>query len=143
MRIIKINKNKGFTLIELLVVMAIIGMLSAISLFALNQARTQARDGSRKADLESIRSAFEIYKADCDTYPPSITTGSSITGSSCTPSNSNVYLQSVPPDPLSGGYFYSPGTGNTTYRLCATLENPGTAMSCTGCAGCNYQVTNP
>lgn len=135
------NTHKGFTLIELIVVMAIIGMLSAISLFALNQAREQARDGTRKANLESIRSALEIYKADCDIYPNSLPgVGSSLTGS-CP--NSNVYLQAVPGDPLGGGYFYAVGTGNATYRLCATLENPGTAMSCTGCTGCNYQVTNP
>ena len=71
---------KAFTLIELLVVISIIGILIAISIFGLSGARESARDARRKSDLELIRSGLELYKADCNTYPGSITFGNSLIG---------------------------------------------------------------
>ena len=58
------KKRFGFTLIELLVTISIISVLTAIGLanFAVSQKR--ARDARRQADLESVRSALEIYRAD-------------------------------------------------------------------------------
>ena len=72
--------KKGFTLIELLVVLSIIGVLVGLSIFGLRSARESSRDGTRKADLELIRSGVEIYKADCDNYPLSAELGASLTG---------------------------------------------------------------
>jgi general secretion pathway protein G len=144
----KTNKNKGFTLIELLIVIAIIGMLSTISLFALNQARTQARNGTRKADLESIRSALELYKADCDVYPSGSGGAVSVLGDPFTGAvgscNSNTYLQDTPADPVSGSYYYS--SLGSTYVLCSHLENSTITVSGCGTCGpgtCRYKVTNP
>jgi general secretion pathway protein G len=135
----------GFTLIELLIVMSIIGILAAISIFGISGARESARDGRRKSDLEAVRSAIEIYKADCDQYPPSVTGGSVLTASCTGPLN--TYMERVPEDPLGGSYFYSsPGT---TYILCSTLEDPPSPANdttgCGSCAGgpCEYRVINP
>src|SRR5258708_3927071 len=59
------SKNKkGFTLIELLVVTAIIGILSAIGLVALNGAREKSRDSKRQSDLDQIRAALVLYHDD-------------------------------------------------------------------------------
>lgn len=140
------NKNKlnGFTLIELLVVVSIIGILVAVSIFGLNGARAAGRDGKRQADLEQIRSAVEMFRADCNKYPASITAGNSIKGDGTSSSaclSGNVYLQKVPSDPNSGSYYYT-GSANT-FELCARLEQGGTD-TCTGsCAGgaCNYKIT--
>jgi prepilin-type N-terminal cleavage/methylation domain-containing protein len=54
-------KNKGFTLIELLVVIAIIGVLSAIVLSSLNNARQRGNDGRTKSQLSGMRAAAELY----------------------------------------------------------------------------------
>ena len=145
----RVKHKNGFTLIELLVVIAIIGILIGISLVALQGARAAGRDARRKGDLEQIRSALEVYRSDCALYPNTGTipfgTGA-LTGSCPTAS---TYVGRVPQDPQSPSriYHYRRVT-NTTYELCARLENGGTAGSCPGsnCGGgqpCNYIVTNP
>ena len=57
----KTKSKFGFTLIELLVVIAIIGLLVNIVILALVSARIKARDAKRKADLDQMRKALEIY----------------------------------------------------------------------------------
>jgi len=46
--------QRGFTLIELLVVVSIIGILSTLAVFALNDARAKARDAKRLSDVKQI-----------------------------------------------------------------------------------------
>jgi len=63
------EKKKGFTLIELLVAMTVASVLMGLALVSYQGARKSARDGKRKADLEQIRSALEMYRADKGEYP--------------------------------------------------------------------------
>lgn len=145
-----IKLKQGFSLVELLVVLAVIAIISGISIFALNDVRIASRDARRKADMETIRSALELYKSDCGSYPVSLSGGSSLTGPSGSPCAGNVYMQTVPSDPTSGSYLYIRGTAVTTYNLCVRLEQgtgttpcgPSNVLSCSG-GNCNYKVTNP
>src|ERR1035437_3113464 len=54
------KRNEGFTLIELLVVIAIIGILSAIMLASLDQARNKAQDVKIQGQMANVRSAAEL-----------------------------------------------------------------------------------
>lgn len=147
--------SDGFTLIELLTVMSIIAILAAISIFALAGARESGRDARRKADLEAVAGALELLKSDCNYYPATTdfpTPGSQLTGGSC--GNTNIYMESVPADPLAGqDYTYEAlgcgANGCTRFIYWTALEDPGaTPAVCSsppscGSATCNYCVTNP
>ena len=61
--------QRGFTLIELLVVIAIIGILAAVVIGSLNDARSGGQDASIQQSVANIRSQAElIYNGDNYTY---------------------------------------------------------------------------
>ncbi len=128
------NKKKGFTLIELLVVVAIIGLLSTLSIVALNSARAKARDARRVSDVKQIQTALELYYNENGAYPA--TTSALTTGG-------YMGIVPTPPTPVTdgdctaptGSYTYTAGTNNNTYTLSYCLggatgglaPGPGTA----------------
>lgn len=66
---VKKEKRWSFTLIELLIVIAIIAILAAMLLPALNQARERARAISCLNNLKSLGNACSMYVSDFDFYP--------------------------------------------------------------------------
>lgn len=101
------RRTKGFTLIELLVVIAIIGLLSSIVLASLNSARAKARDAKRASDLDSLRTALELYYSTNNSYPGPISYRSQCAGwnslvsvpSDVIPGLIPTYLPQMPADP--------------------------------------------
>lgn len=65
-----LNKNKwGFTLIELLVTIGVLGILASATYVGVGEVRKTIRDNKRRADLNEVARALEIFKADYGQYP--------------------------------------------------------------------------
>lgn len=67
----KTKLEKGFTLVELLVVIAVLGVLAASVLIAINplEQLARARDAGRKQSLKQIADALERYRTNNGAYP--------------------------------------------------------------------------
>jgi len=140
------KQKKGFTLIELLVVVAIIGLLAAIAVIALNNARARARDAKRLADIRQIQTALEMYFLDQNHYPNydgSSGIGgkylcSTEAGFEDTACSETTYMAKVPsnPSPQNDGdctstdYTYAVAVDyNTTYEIRYCLGQPTGGIS--------------
>lgn len=120
---------RGFTLIELLIVIAILGILAAAVLVAINPGKRtrQAQDAKRKNDIGAMATELQGYYTapGAGAYPSSLAT-----------LTSESYLKQMPRDPTGGSanysYVTSGGTnGPTEVALYATLAEP-TSGSGTG-----------
>ena len=85
----RMSNRKGFTLVELLVVVAIIGILAAIAVPKFTEASDTARGAKIIADLRSIESAMQIYRA---SNPTTLITIEAVTGT--------AYFQTAPKPPV-------------------------------------------
>lgn len=97
---------KGFTLVELLVVVAIIAILSAVGVTVYSNIQLQTKNEKRKADIQAIHKALEIYKSNYGLYPG--TNGQSCGGTggcpTTAPSDTSAWTALV-----GGSSYYSSG----------------------------------
>ncbi len=66
------SRRNAFTLIELLVVIAIIGILSGIIFPVFARMKDSAYKSGDLSNMNSIRTALQLYRADQGAYPPTI-----------------------------------------------------------------------
>ncbi|GEM_PF-2000452 len=66
------TKRLAFTLVELITVIAIIAILMALLLPAVNTVRKQANNAKAKSDVQTIVAALKSFNTDYGQYPPPI-----------------------------------------------------------------------
>lgn len=100
------RNSLGFTLLELLLVAALIGILAAVTLTAMNPQRRfqDARDVGRKMNIAQIANAIEVYNIVYGGYP--------VTLADLVPNE----LKLIPPDPSDFSYSYD-GAGCVSIPL--------------------------
>ena len=140
------SSQRGFTLIEVLVAVTIIAVLTSIGIVSYQAANRRARDAKRKSDLEQVRSALEMYKADNNWYP---NTGSGSWANTTylgTPLNN--YLSPIPSSPKAGEVYYYKATNSSGgryygYCLSSDMESSNPTDSCTPHSGHEYGLKSP
>jgi general secretion pathway protein G len=100
--------KSGFTLVEILIVVVILGILAAIVIPQFTDASTDAKTAALKTDLQTMRSAIELYKiqhtdalpgAGTGTFSDSMTGYTTLAGATCASTASGAlgpYLQKIP-----------------------------------------------
>ncbi|HBC72622.1 MAG: hypothetical protein UX91_C0005G0003 [Candidatus Amesbacteria bacterium GW2011_GWB1_47_19] len=157
------SKTKpAFSLIELLIAIVLLGLMAALVLSRIGTGPQRfARDVDRKADIQRIASALEIYRNDNQGYPRCVS------GTTCTSNEISglapTYTSTIPTDTSPRLFRYTPaGCGASTcatFSLCMGLEKLpvpapadisvvcGWPTANQGCGGSGYpcyeQVTNP
>lgn len=146
---------------ELMIAMAILAILAGVGFSSFAISSQKARDAQRKADLEQLQRALELYQADFQLYPEELSgrvagcgdgTGVCAWGeafSVTTSEFSKVYMKAMPLDPVAAqAYIYVVSTDRKQYQLFARLENgndPATIAGLTETCGnqtCNYGVAS-
>jgi len=133
----------GFTLIELMITITILAVLALAAFVSFSKANMRARDGKRKADLEQVRGALELYRTSIGSYPPSSSWG--VLMETLTDTD-DQYLSSSVADPKSNGnymYVYTTPATPHAYSVCTAFETgvqagdqPG--LTCNGTRCCLY-----
>lgn len=139
---IRKNNQAGFTLIELLIVLAIIGLLTTLTVFSLRSAQKKTRDAERVSAVNQLRVGLELGFVQLASYPAQPAGDLALGGAgarvlceakgvpmfvnSASDCSGTIFLNPapqapVPADGLCNGsqnnYRYRAGSGDTTYAL--------------------------
>jgi type II secretion system protein G len=149
--------KKGFTLMEILIAIAIIAILTAIGIVSYTSINKNARNTKRRSDIEQIRSAFELYRADNGFYPKRSTAvemkSTKILLSNPVDPPFDTYMSSIPTDPKGLDYYFKVTDLYSSeyygYCIAAAMETSDDTIDST-CdvsislpAGYNYARKNP
>lgn len=138
LRISSTMKKKAFTMIEILVVVTIIGVLFGTAVISYRSLSQGSRDSRRRADLEQIRAALEMWRS---SEPTALGQYPNLPEDNCDSLsglvNFNEYLPVIPTDPkANAGVVYKCDSAASGYTLYSTLENTNNGVICGGSGDC-------
>lgn len=118
--------NKGFTIIELIISVAIIGLLTALTVSNLSSSKAKTRDGKRISDLAQLQFALELFFDRCNQYPTKSGDLPNLAANNGCPSGITLedFTSKIPTPPASDTYIYAVNDIDTPtdYVLRADLE---------------------
>jgi prepilin-type N-terminal cleavage/methylation domain-containing protein len=122
-----VKRKKGFTLVELLIVIAIISILTIVTVGQFQTARARARDAQRKGDLSNMTKALEMYYADLGVFPDATDINLLLETGGEFKDGDYTYMKVVPTEKkLSTDFCYKtnevPGVEPTKFGLFGNLE---------------------
>ena len=91
-----IRGKRAFTLVELLVSVAIISLLTTISIISSSELRRNSKDAKRLNSVKQIQLALELYRRDTGAYPDTLNFGEKLANPS---NNLIIYLKKIPSNP--------------------------------------------
>jgi general secretion pathway protein G len=109
------NRERGFTLIEIMVVIIILGILASYVAVKLTGQTEEARRTQARVQIETFRTALDLYRLDNGSYP---TTEQGLQALVSSPTVGKLprkwreggYIAKIPKDPWKNEYSYlSPG----------------------------------
>jgi general secretion pathway protein G len=130
------KRKQGFTLIEVLVAATIIAILTAVGMVSYTNINKRSRDTKRRSDMEQIRSALEMYRADNGSYA-NTGGGSWSDASNLSTTLVSSYMSAIPSDPKSTTQTYRYQATNLVsgnyygYCLSSLLESENPSDTCT------------
>lgn len=117
--------RRGFTIVEILVTIAIIGILAAVIMAHLNDAKEKAKIAKAEAQLKEYRNALTLMAGDTGEWPGHQAIGTIATGTSGNevwdlsspqaglyqtdglyPNWKGPYIYAIPKDPWDNPYFF-------------------------------------
>jgi type II secretion system protein G len=150
------RKKHAFSLIELMIIIAILGVLTTLISGNFISSLKKGRDARRKADLEQVQRALEMYYEDKKSYP-TFNIFQSANYSLCETKidtdcgTEKTYMQKIPTDPVSGNNYVYVSSGQS-YQLYSCIENnldqgpgvkqTGYGQNCGSCGVCKYAISS-
>ncbi|MFO0832108.1 MAG: prepilin-type N-terminal cleavage/methylation domain-containing protein [Phycisphaerales bacterium] len=123
--------RKAFTLVEILIVVVILGILAAIVIPQFTSATQDAQGGNIKAQLQTLQSQIELYRARNNNTDPDFTNlawndlrGLDAQGAAI--ANAEQYIKK---DPVNPAVPANAGFGNTTVVVSSTATDHGSAAA--------------
>ena len=144
------RKIFGFTLIELLVAVSIIGVIVTIGIASFATLNRQSHDAKRKSDIEQIRSALEMYRADNKFYPDGGCASTTCLAIDIQELDGALgdYMPALPKDPIKTQTYYYRAEEESDgeyygYCLSANVERDIPTETCEPDNDYNWGIRNP